>query len=98
MDAPEGSFALIGEGRTKSSLDRIRKERTGRARQAAPGDRRAFVNALSRYFFLSSTGTKEFLQKKVKKRWSRRRDALCCLFSWVCWRKVSRIHPRLAFI
>lgn len=42
MDAPEGSFALIGEGRTKSSSDRIRKERTGRARQTAPGERRAF--------------------------------------------------------
>lgn len=42
MDAPEGSFALIGEGRTKSSSDQIRKERTGRARQAAPGERRTF--------------------------------------------------------
>lgn len=68
MDAPEGSFALIGEGRAKSSLDRIRKERTGRARQAAPGDRRAF---LMPFHVISSSRrqeSNEFLQKKVKKR------------------------------
>jgi len=42
MGAPVGSFALIGEGRTKSSSDHIRKERTGTARETAPGDRRVF--------------------------------------------------------
>lgn len=44
MDAPEGSFALIGEGRAKSSSDRIRKERAGKAGQAAPEKRRGFAS------------------------------------------------------
>lgn len=32
MDAPEEIFALVGEGRMKSSWDHIRKERTDKAR------------------------------------------------------------------
>lgn len=61
MDAPEGSSALIGEGRTESGSDQIRKERTGRARQAAPGERRTFS---CRYTPRSSIELTELLQKK----------------------------------
>lgn len=64
MDAPGGSFALVGEGRAKSSSDQIRKERTGRARQAAPGEGRAFSCHYTQLFLCSSIEPTEFPLKK----------------------------------
>lgn len=87
MAAPEGSFALIGEGRAKSSSDRTREERTGKAKQAAPEKRPTF----SPFHVVSSRlplNRQSSIRKKVKKvpkghweRCSQRRDGFCWFFS-----------------
>lgn len=101
MDAPEGSFALIGEGQVKWSSDRIRKERTGTARQTAPGERETHVfHVISSIYLIDwtdrvpSEGKWRGSPNDTRETCSRRRDGLCCFFSCVWCRKVSRIYPR----